>query len=59
MPGRSWDTHIWIADARRARVQLGWQPATGFRAGFERFARWLTSSPERQELYRARQNANA
>jgi dolichol-phosphate mannosyltransferase len=41
MPSRSWDTSVWVADASRARAELGWTAATTFADGLRRTADWL------------------
>lgn len=45
MPGRSWDTTTWIADNRRARAELGWQPRRGLEDGIALMAGWLDEHP--------------
>src|SRR5438445_622100 len=36
MPNRRWDTTVWVADNRKLREELAWQPAFTFEAGFRR-----------------------
>jgi dolichol-phosphate mannosyltransferase len=38
-PDRSWDTEVWVGDARRLRA-LGWTPRVTFAAGFAQTAQW-------------------
>jgi nucleoside-diphosphate-sugar epimerase len=40
MPDRRWDTRIWVADARKIRCDLGWEPADDFERGFRRMVDW-------------------
>lgn len=46
MQDRAWDTPIWVADARRARAQLGWVATIPFHRGLRLTADWLTAHPE-------------
>jgi nucleoside-diphosphate-sugar epimerase len=53
MPGRSWDTTSWVADATRASAQLAWQPTTSLEQGLRAFGEWLAKAPAPvQERYR-------
>lgn len=45
MPGRSWDTTTWIADNRKARTELGWQPRRSLDDGIALMAGWLDAHP--------------
>jgi len=40
MAPRSWDTDVWVADARRITRDLGWRPRTTFADGLARTAAW-------------------
>lgn len=40
MPDRQWDTTTWVADSRKIRAELGWQPTYPFPAGFRRVLAW-------------------
>jgi len=40
-PARDWDTDVWVADARRAANELGWQARTSLEAGLAAFAHWM------------------
>lgn len=57
LDARVWDTSVWVADNRRIRQELGWQPAYDFEAGFRRTADWFRSHPDMQAFYRERQVA--
>jgi dolichol-phosphate mannosyltransferase len=59
MPNRAWDTSIWVANPERIERELGWKPRTTFEEGFTRFARWLSESPDRLQLYRDRAASNS
>lgn len=52
MPNRSWDTNIWVADNRKSRRQLGWQPGYTFEKGFSLMVDWFHRHPDYVELYR-------
>lgn len=52
MPERAWDTGTWVADAGRARAELGWVPRIAFEDGFVRTADWI-AAPERRRFYEA------
>lgn len=41
MPARIWDTAVWVADNRRAREALGWEPRTSLAEGFDRTVEWF------------------
>ena len=41
MPNRNWDTNIWIADSRKIRQCLGWQPRYSFAEGFLLTVEWF------------------
>jgi dolichol-phosphate mannosyltransferase len=38
---RQWDTATWVADSRKLRETLGWQPRTPFAEGFRQAAAWF------------------
>lgn len=40
MAARSWDTDVWVADARRIARDLGWLPRTTFADGLARTIAW-------------------
>lgn len=52
MPGRIWDTSVWVADNRRIREELGWKPAHTFEEGFRKTADWLRADPAMAAFYR-------
>lgn len=41
MPDRQWDTNVWIADNRKIRNKLGWQPHYTFDQGFSLMVAWF------------------
>jgi len=53
MPGRSWDTTTWVADNRKARAELGWQPRHTLEEGIALMARWLDAHPAMLRRYTA------
>ena len=53
MPGRSWDTNVWVADNRRAAEVLGWRPKLTIEEGFRRLVAWFEHEPALHERYRA------
>lgn len=48
---RSWDTSVWVADARRIRAQLAWSPRWELEDGLGATADWLRADPERAARY--------
>lgn len=51
MPGRIWDTSVWVADPHAIQAALGWQPQHTFESGFQRSVAWLRETPDMQQLY--------
>ena len=51
MANRSWDTDVWIADARKARAELGWQAQTSLADGLLGMRDWLIADRERMAYY--------
>jgi nucleoside-diphosphate-sugar epimerase len=45
-PARDWDTDVWVADTRRAEVELHWKARTPLGTGLARLADWLLTAPE-------------
>lgn len=41
MPNRNWDTSVWVADNRKIRETLGWQPRYSFEKGFPLTVEWF------------------
>lgn len=52
MPDRGWDTDVWVADARRIRRDLGWQPRYTFEQGFQATVDWFRENPLVETVYR-------
>jgi dolichol-phosphate mannosyltransferase len=50
-PQRSWDAAVWVADAERARMQLGWSAEDDLAAGFAGLADWLREHPDHWDRY--------
>ena len=44
MPPRVWDSNVWVADNRKIRDVLGWQPCTSLEEGFRRTVDWFRQS---------------
>lgn len=57
MPDRKWDTSVWVADPRRIKQALNWQPRFGFEAGFRAMVDWLRSDKQMQAFYRSYRTA--
>ena len=53
MPNRGWDTTVWVADARKARRELGWEPRFTLADGLRAFRAWFETHPELLAHYRA------
>ena len=51
MPARQWDTDVWLADNRKIRNELGWQPKYAFEQGFRQMANWFKNHPELFDYY--------
>jgi UDP-glucose 4-epimerase len=53
MEARSWDTGVWVADSRKIRGELGWEPRVGLEEGFRRTLEWLRGDPALLSVYAA------
>ena len=53
MPARVWDTDTWVADSRKIRSDLGWEPRYAFENGFRAMAAWFDEHPELRDRYEA------
>lgn len=53
MPDRKWDTSVWVADPRRIKQALNWQPRFGFEAGFRAMVDWLRSDSQMRTFYQS------
>ncbi len=51
MPQRGWDTNVWVADNRKLRAELGWQPSYTLDQGIERTVKWFQDNLSRLPLY--------
>jgi nucleoside-diphosphate-sugar epimerase len=51
MPARQWDTNVWVADNRKIKEALGWQPRYSFEQGFRQTAEWLRARPALRSFY--------
>jgi nucleoside-diphosphate-sugar epimerase len=54
MANRSWDTDVWVADARKAQAELGWQAQTPLRIGLSAMRDWLIADQQRMAYYQQR-----
>jgi UDP-glucose 4-epimerase len=54
-PARDWDTKVWVADASKARRELGWSPVVDLREGLMQTIGWLRSvSADLRQRYELR-----
>jgi nucleoside-diphosphate-sugar epimerase len=51
MGDRSWDTTVWVADVRKIRAALGWEPRYDLRGGRQLFMDWMAARPELLRRY--------
>lgn len=51
MSNRKWDTNVWVADNRKIRVELGWQPHQTFEQGFRLMVNWFRENPSMHNFY--------
>lgn len=51
MQARQWDTNVWVADNRKIKEGLGWQPRYSFEQGFRQTVEWLRARPALQSFY--------
>lgn len=51
MPDRIWDTNVWVANSRKIREELGWQPRYSFEQGFRAMVAWFTEHPSLPARY--------
>ncbi len=52
MPDRHWDTSVWVADNRKIRNGLGWQPHHNFEQGLHLTVNWFRENPFFYDFYR-------
>jgi UDP-glucose 4-epimerase len=53
MPGRHWDTAVWVGDPTAARDLLGWTATTSIEHGLCAIAAWMQADPTRRARYAA------
>ncbi|MBI4550160.1 MAG: NAD-dependent epimerase/dehydratase family protein [Candidatus Omnitrophica bacterium] len=58
MPERAWDARIWVADNRKIRAELGWEPRHNFEEGFKKDAEWFAAHPEFHARYQSEPEKN-
>lgn len=51
MPNRHWDIHVWVADNKKIREELGWYPKYNFEQGFRLMLNWFHSNPTMIDFY--------
>src|SRR5687768_9060504 len=51
MPGRAWDTSVWVGSPARLERDIGWRAPTDFSEGFHRTLQWLQGEPEHLQRY--------
>ncbi len=51
MPALQWDTNMWVADNRKIKGALGWQPRYSFEQGFRQTVEWLRARPALLSFY--------
>lgn len=54
MPGRSWDTSVWVADNTALREGLGFTPRWSLEDGLRATIGWMTETDERRKFYEDR-----
>jgi UDP-glucose 4-epimerase len=52
MPDRNWDTTAWVADSRKIRDEIGWEPQFNLERGFRAMLAWFQDDPRRVKWYR-------
>jgi nucleoside-diphosphate-sugar epimerase len=51
LPGRSWDTDVWVAENSKFAMQFGWQPRFDFEKGFRATVAWFRNNPAMAARY--------
>ena len=51
MTDRHWSTNIWVADNRKIREDLSWQPHYSFELGLKHTLNWFRNNPEMLAFY--------
>ncbi len=54
MPGRSWDTEVWVGSPVAVERDTGWRAAHTLEAGLEKTVEWFRQSEERLRFYASR-----
>jgi nucleoside-diphosphate-sugar epimerase len=52
-PDRRWDTTVWVADGRKIRRELGWEPRVSLADGIQSFRDWFQVHPKLLAYYRS------
>lgn len=53
MQNRGWDTNVWVADSRKIRAELGWEPRFTLEQGLEATVHWFRENMPRLPVYQA------
>jgi UDP-glucose 4-epimerase len=53
MPNRAWDTTTWVADSKKIRHELGWEPRHPLEAGLSATIDWFRANPSLLAFYEA------
>jgi nucleoside-diphosphate-sugar epimerase len=53
MPGRAWDTAVWVGDPSTAADLLGWTATTSLQQGLATLAAWMQGDATRRDRYSA------
>ena len=59
MSNRKWDTNVWVADNRKIRAELGWQPRHTFEQGFRLIVNWFHANPSMCNFYQLHRQVSA
>ncbi len=51
MPGRIWDTNVWVSNCQSIKRELQWEPECSFAEGFHRTAEWFRQHAASYEQY--------
>ncbi len=57
MPGRDWDTSVWIGDPSQTAESIGWRAVTPLSEGLLRLAAWMRDDPQQRMRYSPRELA--
>lgn len=52
MPGRSWDTELWVSEIGKIQEDLDWTPQYSFERGFRSMVVWFRENTAVRDVYR-------